>query len=121
VKKVYIFGLIIWIFGSVLGIILNKDKPGSSKTSQTTPVTINVTAKGYVPNNIELQSGAPIKIDFKNAADSGCLSQIKSSELKLDSTNLAVGDNYITLKDLKPGVYHYGCGMNMAGGTITIK
>lgn len=83
--------------------------------------TINVTPDGYGPANIELKAGIPAKINFKTEAGAGCLRQVISNELGINSILSQEGDNYITIKGLKPGTYRYTCGMGMFGGTITVK
>lgn len=81
---------------------------------------IEVKPTGYGPQNIELKSGLPTKIDFKTDKRAGCLRQVVSEELGINAI-LQEGDNYITLKNVKPGTYQYTCGMGMYGGTITIN
>lgn len=82
--------------------------------------TISVSASGYGAQDMELKSGSPLQINFKTEEGAGCLRQVISEELGLDAI-LEPGDNYIMIKDLKPGTYTYACGMEMYKGTITVK
>lgn len=82
--------------------------------------TVQVARTGYGPQNIVLKSGVPAKINFKTDGDAGCLRKVFSTDLGIDAT-LQEGDNYITLKEMKPGTYPFTCSMFMYGGTITIK
>ncbi|WP_336788503.1 cupredoxin domain-containing protein [Paenibacillus sp. MMO-177] len=82
--------------------------------------TIEVKPTGYGPQNIQLKSGVPTQINFVAEATIGCLGQLISDELGIQAT-LNEGNNFITLKDAKPGTYSYTCGMGMYGGTITIE
>lgn len=81
---------------------------------------IDVQWNGYGPSNIELKAGVPTKINFKTRSGVGCLRKVVSKDLGIDAM-LNTGDNFITLIDLKPGMYQYTCGMGMYGGTITVK
>lgn len=83
--------------------------------------TINVTTSGYGSLNVPLKSGRPTKINFKMNEDAGCLSQIVSKDLSINAAILTKGDNFITLKDIKPGSYTFTCGMGMYSGSITIQ
>jgi hypothetical protein len=82
--------------------------------------TVDVKSNGYGPENIEVKAGVPTRIDFKTQSGISCTKHIVSHELGID-VDLKKGDNFISLKDLKPGTYPYTCGMYMYGGTITVK
>ncbi|MCY9662381.1 cupredoxin domain-containing protein [Paenibacillus chondroitinus] len=83
-------------------------------------VTINVKDDGFYPNNIEIQAGVPTKLNFKKLSRLTCIKSVASPELGMD-VYLEKGDNFFTLKDLKPGTYKFHCGMYMYYGTITVR
>ncbi|UPM56139.1 cupredoxin domain-containing protein [Gottfriedia acidiceleris] len=83
--------------------------------------TINVKVDGYFPNNLVVEAGKPIIINFKTPKEDVCASIILSKELDLNLSLNKNADNYVHIKPLKPGVYHYECGMGMFKGTITVK
>lgn len=83
--------------------------------------TIHVAVSGYTPNNLVLKAGEPAIINFKTPKDDVCASIILSKELDLNLSLNKNADNYVHIKPLKPGVYHYKCGMGMFKGTITVK
>lgn len=83
--------------------------------------TITVGPSGYGPNNITLAAGKPTKINFKAEAGAGCLRQVVSQELGINTILSASGDNFVNVGKLQPGTYHYTCGMGMFGGTITVR
>ncbi|KRF18738.1 hypothetical protein ASG93_11335 [Paenibacillus sp. Soil787] len=99
-------------------------QPESQTTSKENDgyqiATVDVKSNGYGPNNIEVKAGVPTKIDFKTTSGISCTKHVVSNELGID-VDLKKGDNFIALKDLKPGTYKYHCGMYMYGGTITVK
>lgn len=83
--------------------------------------TVTVSPSGYGPEKIELQAGKPAKINFKTEEGAGCLRQVVSKELGINTILSENEDNYVTINNLKPGTYQYTCGMGMFGGTITVK
>ncbi|MGG3987018.1 cupredoxin domain-containing protein [Bacillus smithii] len=105
----------------------NQSQPSTTEVQTTSEgnegfqiATIEVNPTGYEPQNIEIRAGVPTKINFKTDPNAGCLRQVVSKELNINAI-LQEGDNYITLKNVKPGTYQYTCGMGMYGGTITVK
>lgn len=105
---------------SEIGATSTQIQTSSERTEGYQIASIQVHTSGYGPKNIELNSGTPTQINFKTERDAGCLRQVVSNDLGINVI-LQEGNNYITLKDVKPGTYSYTCGMGMFGGTITIK
>ncbi|MEW9668068.1 cupredoxin domain-containing protein [Ammoniphilus sp. 3BR4] len=83
--------------------------------------TITVDSSGYGPENLELKAGMPIKINFKTGAGAGCLRQVVSKELGINTILEENTNNFDMIGPLEPGVYEYTCGMGMYGGKITVK
>ncbi|MDQ0169517.1 cupredoxin domain-containing protein [Paenibacillus tundrae] len=82
-------------------------------------IPIDIQSNGFSQNNIVVQAGVPTKINFIKQSGYTCIKSIESADLGFD-VYLEKGYNYITLKDLKPGTYHFNCGMYMYYGTITV-
>lgn len=96
------------------------EEPAVTQQDGFQVVTINVKDDGFYPANIEVQAGVPTKINFKKQSRFTCIKSVASPELGMD-VYLEKGDNFFTLKDLKPGTYKFHCGMYMYYGTITVK
>ncbi|MES9685844.1 cupredoxin domain-containing protein, partial [Gottfriedia acidiceleris] len=115
----------VFVFGKSTLFASGTEAP-EVKDIQFTPTssdiqTINVSVSGYTPNNLVLKAGEPAIINFKTPKDDVCASIILSKELDLNLSLNKNADNYVHIKPLKPGVYHYECGMGMFKGTITVK
>ncbi|SEK57437.1 cupredoxin domain-containing protein [Paenibacillus sp. OK003] len=82
-------------------------------------VSVDVTSDGFSQENIEVKAGVPTKINFIKHSGYTCIRSVQSKDLGID-VYLEKGDNFITLKDLKPGTYNFNCGMYMYYGTITV-
>lgn len=87
-------------------------------SSQIYKVTVKPTE--YTPNNTVIKAGTPSIINFKTE-DVGCTGIVLSEELGFNISLKAHTNNYVNIKSLKPGNYHYACGMNMYKGTITVQ
>nr|WP_263324472.1 cupredoxin domain-containing protein [Neobacillus sp. Marseille-Q6967] len=74
----------------------------------------------YTPNNTVIKAGTPSILNFKTE-EVGCTGIVLSEELGFNISLKAHTDNYVTIPSLKPGTYHYACGMNMYKGTITVQ
>lgn len=83
--------------------------------------TITISQNGYGPENVDLKAGVPTKIDFKAEKGAGCLRQVISKDLGINTIVDENKDNYVALKDVKPGTYTYTCGMGMFKGKITVR
>jgi hypothetical protein len=73
----------------------------------------------YSPNNLVIKSGTPSIINFKTD-EVGCTGIVLSEELGFNVTLKENSNNYVNIKSLKPGTYHYACGMGMYKGTVTV-
>lgn len=78
-----------------------------------------VTPTAYTPNNVVIRAGTPSIINFKTE-EVGCTGIILSEELGFNVVLKEHTNNYVNVKALKPGTYHYSCGMNMYHGTVTV-
>lgn len=83
--------------------------------------TITVGPNGYGPQNIELKAGVPTNINFRTESGTGCLQQVISQGLGINTILEENKDNYINIDALQPGTYEYSCGMGMFNGKITVK
>jgi uncharacterized membrane protein (DUF441 family)/plastocyanin len=98
--------------------------PSESSDIKFTPTSsqiheVMVKPTEYSPNNIVLKTGSPSIINFKTE-EVGCTGIVLSEELGFNVTLKENTNNYVNIKSLKPGTYHYACGMGMYKGTITV-
>lgn len=117
----------VFVFGKTTLFASNTKQTSTEvKDIQFTPTssdiqTVNVSVTGYTPKNLVLKAGTPAIINFKTPKEDVCASIILSKELDMNLSLNKNANNYVHIKPLKPGVYHYECGMGMFKGTITIK
>jgi plastocyanin len=96
-------------------------EPNDIKFTKTSNEIQEVVVKPteYSPNNIVLKAGTPSIINFKTEK-LGCTGIVLSEELGFNVTLKENTNNYVNIKALKPGTYHYSCGMGMFKGTVTV-
>jgi uncharacterized membrane protein (DUF441 family)/plastocyanin len=86
-------------------------------SSQIQEVTVKPTE--YSPNNLVLKAGTPSIINFKTEKV-GCTGIVLSQELGFNVSLKENTNNYVNIKALKPGTYHYSCGMGMYKGNVIV-
>ncbi|MGF6949012.1 putative membrane protein YfcA [Neobacillus sp. B4I6] len=113
------------VFGKGLFIPGQSEVTGQTKDKKITPASneiheIQVKPTEYAPNNIVLKAGTSAVLNFKTEKV-GCTGIIVSDELGFNVSLKENTDNYVNVKSLKPGTYHYSCGMGMYKGTVTVN
>ncbi len=110
-----LIGLELWWF------LLSKTKAQTAQTAdgiQSIDVTVD---GGYSPDQIVVQVGQPVRLNFLRKDPSSCLEQIilpdfnKAVDLPLNQ------EATIEVVPPKAGNYTFHCGMNMFRGTLTAK
>jgi hypothetical protein len=80
---------------------------------------IMVKPSEYSPNNLVIKAGVPSILNFKTE-QVGCTGIVISDELGFNVRLKENTSNFVEIKSLEPGTYHYTCGMGMFKGTITV-
>ncbi|MDN8593105.1 cupredoxin domain-containing protein [Paenibacillus sp. 11B] len=131
----FIAGIITVAFGTVsVGLLLfnqyqenqnpvvnaqTKEQKSVQENAGYQVISVDVKSDGFSQENIVVKAGVPTKINFLKPTGYTCIRSVESADLGID-VYLEKGDNFITLSDLKPGTYHFNCGMYMYYGTITV-
>lgn len=82
-------------------------------------ISVDVASDGFSQPNIVVKASVPTQLNFVKHTGYTCIRNVQSADAGFD-IYLEKGDNVVTLKDLKPGTYHFNCGMYMYYGTITV-
>ncbi len=110
-----LIGLELWWF------LLSKNKAQTAQVSEGVQ-SIDITVDGgYSPDQIVVQAGQPVRLNFLRKDPSSCLERIilpdfnKAVDLPLNK------ETAIEVVPPKAGNYIFHCGMNMFRGTLTAK
>ncbi len=82
-------------------------------------VTMKVTTSGYVPNNLTIKAGVPVKWMIDGAGAYGCTSQIVIPDLNI-TKSLSRGINEVDFTAPNPGQLAFSCSMGMVRGSFTV-
>jgi plastocyanin domain-containing protein len=109
--------------GLVAGsVALHASPAPPDPTAAVERVEIQVTARGFVPAEIELVAGIPVELVFVRTTASGCTSHVHIPGLGVEKTMLPEREPVvISITPQAPGSYELLCGMNMLRGTIRVR
>lgn len=110
-----LIGLELWWF------LLSKPKSRKAEIADgIQEVTITVDG-GYEPNQIVVQAGQPVKLNFLRKDPSSCLEKILIPDFRV-AVDLPLDQmTAVEFTPEKPGDYSFTCGMNMFRGTIKVE
>lgn len=110
-----LIGLELWWF------LLSKTKAQTAQAANGVQSIDIMVDGGYSPDQIVVQAGQPVQLNFLRKDPSSCLEQIilpdfnKAVDLPLNQTAT------VEVVPEKVGDYTFHCGMNMFRGTMTVK
>jgi plastocyanin len=131
-RKWYIFPIILILF-----VILAKAGGiqalfGSTPDSSVNPLDISEQKKsyqeaviivgqnGYIPEEVKVKAGVPVKLRFQKGYPGGCLSYLIIKDFDIQKL-LKQGETTVEFTPKQPGSYSYTCGMGMYRGTILVE
>ena len=80
---------------------------------------MKVTNSGYVPSNLTIKAGVPVKWMIDGAGAVGCTSQIVIPDLNI-TKSLSRGINEIDFTAPNAGQLAFSCSMGMVRGSFTV-
>ena len=117
------------LLGALVAAGCSKAEPKPDKAGTETPVTtgqrvaIDVTEKGFEPENVSVPSGKPVTLVFTRKTDNTCAKEVviplegQRIERQLP-LNTAVA---VDVTFPKAGQITYACGMDMMKGTVLVQ
>ncbi len=112
------------VFALSAGSALAKDKQPMGHEAMAhneQVVNIEVTKDGFVPAEVKVKAGHPVKLVVTRKVDRTCATEIVIKDLSINKPlplNKAVE---VTFAPSKPGKIRYACGMDMIAGTIVVE
>ncbi len=111
--------LVIVISGGLASAMEHKGHQAQANQEQV--ITIEVTKDGFVPAEIKVKAGHPVKLVVTRKVDRTCATEIVIKDFNINKPlplNKAVE---VTFTPSKPGKIRYACGMDMIAGTIIVE
>ncbi len=95
--------------------------PAAASAPGVQVVNITVTKDGFVPQQVTVQKGRPVKLVVTRKVERTCATEIVISEFKIQKP-LPVGVPVeVTLTPKKPGAVRFACAMDMIAGTLIVE
>jgi HlyD family secretion protein len=82
---------------------------------------IEVSATGFSPSSIEIESGKPTTITFIRISEEGCGTEVLFPDLKINQPLPLNKPVPITITPKKPGELKFSCGMDMMKGKVIVR
>ena len=80
-------------------------------------ITVTVDG-GYDPNQILVQAGQPVRLNFYRTDPSRCLEEVRLPDFRIAQALPVNQTTAIEFTPEQPGRYEFACGMNMFRGTV---
>ena len=87
---------------------------------QEQAVVMQVTDRGYSPDQIVLKKGIPVKWDIRASDNLGCASSIVVPQYNIRQS-LSAGSNIIRFTPTETGTIPFSCSMGMVRGTFIVE
>ena len=94
-------------------------KPEHKKVPEQV-VSIDVTAKGFVPAKIQVKAGAPVKLVVTRKTDQTCARDIVIKNFNISKPLPLDQPVEVRFTPTKSGQIRYACAMNMVAGLIIV-
>jgi plastocyanin domain-containing protein len=96
-------------------------KSANGKQAQAQVVAIEVISGGFVPAQVKVKAGQPVKLVVTRKTDRTCAKDIVIKDFGIDKPLPLNQPVEITITPSKPGQIRYACAMNMIAGVIIVE
>jgi plastocyanin domain-containing protein len=96
-------------------------KSADGKKGQEQVVTMQVTSEGFVPAQVKVKAGQPVKLIVTRKTDVTCAKEIVIKEFGINKPLPLNQPVEITFTPTKPGQVRYACAMDMIAGVIIVE
>jgi plastocyanin domain-containing protein len=96
-------------------------EPHKHAKLQEQVVTIEVTAEGFVPAQVKVKAGQPVKLVVTRKTDRTCAKEIVIKDFGVNKPLPLNQPVEITFTPTRPGQVRYACGMDMIAGVILVE
>ncbi len=113
----------VWILVAVVvasgatGLAKGKEQ----KKAQEQVVSLEVTSEGFVPAQVRVKAGQPVKLIVTRKTDLTCAREIVIKDFGINKPLPLNQPVEITFTPSKPGQVRYACAMDMIAGVIIVE
>jgi plastocyanin domain-containing protein len=84
-------------------------------------VTMEVTGEGFVPAQVKVKAGVPVKLVVTRKTDRTCANEIVIKDFGINKPLPLDQPVEVTFTPTKAGKFRYACGMDMISGVIVVE
>jgi plastocyanin domain-containing protein len=110
-----LIGLELWWF------LWSKSRSQKAEIKQGIQEVIITVDGGYEPNQIVVNVGQPVRLNFYRKDPSNCLEEVRFPDFQIAQQLSLNQVTPIEFTPDKPGIYTFSCGMNMFRGIIEVQ
>ena len=96
-------------------------KPADGKKGQEQVVTMQVTSEGFVPAQVKVKAGQPVRLIVTRKTDVTCAKEIVIKDFGINKPLPLNQPVEITFTPSKKGQIRYACAMDMIAGVIIVE
>jgi plastocyanin domain-containing protein len=94
---------------------------GQPAAAKPQVVELKVTKDGFVPAEVKVRRGAPVKLVVTREVERTCATDIVMKDLGVNRPLPLGRPVAIELAPMKPGEHRYACAMDMIGGALRVE
>ncbi len=84
-------------------------------------VQLSVTRDGFVPEQVKVKKGVPVKLVVTRKVDRTCATEIVMKDFGVHQALPLEKPVTVTVTPKKAGDYRFACGMDMIAGTLKVE
>ena len=90
----------------------------SGKKDAAQVVQLTVTSEGFVPSQVTVKAGKPVKLVVTRKTEKTCATEIVMKDFGVKQDLPLEKPVTVSVTPKKPGDYRYACGMDMVAGVL---
>lgn len=99
----------------------NPSKPAKAQPPRTQLIELSVTSEGFVPSEVKVLAGRPVKLVVTRKVGQTCATEIVIKDLGINKPLPLNQPVVIEFTPAKPGRIPFSCGMGMITGVIIVQ
>lgn len=108
-----------WIMAAVLAAFVTM--PGVALAAEAQTVTVEVSGMSYSPNEVVVEKGVPVRMEFVRDDKPTCGGKVVFPELEIEREVPAGETTVVEFTPKKSGELTFTCGMKMMKGKIVVQ
>jgi plastocyanin domain-containing protein len=114
-----VIGALVITFCASATLAKGNDKAGKSAAVQV--IEMSVTGEGFVPAQVKVKAGQPVKLMITRKTDGTCAKEIVIKDFGINQPLPLNKTVEVTFTPTRTGSFRYACAMDMVAGAIMVE